>query len=64
MEQTPNNSKDAREENLVLCHHRLGRSAREKGKAFEEFHIAFHTELLINCGSSEQTIKFKTTLDK
>ena len=46
------NATDEWEENLVLCHHRLGRSVRDKKENFEECHKAFHTALLANCGSS------------
>lgn len=46
------NATDEWEENLVLCHHRLGCSVRDKNGNFEQHHKAFHTALLANCGSS------------
>lgn len=39
------------EESLVLSHHRLARASREDPEQWEQLHKAFHTALLVACGS-------------
>jgi DNA-binding GntR family transcriptional regulator len=39
------------EESLVLAHHRLSKASRGEPERWEQLHKAFHTTLLIACGS-------------
>jgi DNA-binding GntR family transcriptional regulator len=51
LRQSIGNATNEWEENLILAHHRMVRGVRDKDESFEECHKAFHTALLVNCGS-------------